>query len=225
VTTLSSLFQAHKIHTQDVVGRPKLLAISQPNTPGQESLPLAVDEVDNVVQVVTSAGWLNEDIVCLSGSDASTDRVSGALGSSSWVHLACHGIQHPTSGMSSAFLLHDGDLNLSQIAPKRLSTARFAFLSACHTAAGLQGLPGEAMHLAGGLQFAGFPSVIATMWGISDEDAPIVVSHTYKYLLRNGLQGCNASESATALNRAILCLREDPTVTVDRWAPFIHFGI
>jgi CHAT domain-containing protein len=127
--------------------------------------------------------------------------------------------------MNSAFALQDGVLELSQIASKRLSTGRFAFLSACHTAAGLQQLPGEAMHLAGGLQFAGFPSVIATMWGISDNDAPIVASYTYEYLFRNGLQGCDPSEAATALNRAVLRLREDPKVTVDRWAQFIHFGI
>jgi CHAT domain-containing protein len=188
VTTLSSLFQAHTIREQDFVGRPKLLAVSQQDTPGQESLPLAGEEVENVVQVVSLAGWLNEDIVCLSRPDATTDRVSGELNTSSWVHLACHGMQHPTSGMSSAFSLHDGDLELSQITSKKLSTGRFAFLSVCHTAAGLQGPPGEAMHLEGGLQFAGFPSVIATMWGISDEDALIVASHTYKYLFRNGLQ-------------------------------------
>jgi len=127
--------------------------------------------------------------------------------------------------MNSAFALQDGVLELSQIASKRLSTGRFAFLSACHTAAGLQQLPGEAMHLAGGLQFAGFPSVIATMWGISDNDAPIVASYTYEYLFRNGLQGCDPSEAATALNRAVLRLREDPKVTADRWAQFIHFGI
>jgi hypothetical protein len=224
ITTLSS-FLAQKTNRHTVMGRLKLLALSQPDTPGQESLPLALEEVEKVVQVVSSAGWQKEDIVRLNGSDATVDRVSGALNSCSWVHFVCHGIQHPASGMDSAFALQDGNLKLSQIASKRISTGQFAFLSACHTAAGLQGLPGEAMHLAGGLQFAGFPSVIATMWGISDIDAPTVASHTYEYLFRNGLQGCDPSEAATALNRAILRLREDPSVTVDRWAPFIHFGI
>jgi CHAT domain-containing protein len=186
---------------------------------------MSTEEVDKVVQVISSAGWPMEDIVRLNGLDATIDRISGPLDFSSWVHFACHGIQHPTSAMNSAFALHDGHLELHQIASKRLSTGKFAFLSACHTAAGLEGLPGEAMHLAGGLQFAGFPSVIATMWGISDEDSPIVADHTYQYLLRNGLHGCDPSEAATALNRAVLHLRKDPTVKVDRWAPFIHFGI
>jgi hypothetical protein len=39
------------------------------------------------------------------------------------------------------------------------------------------------------------------------------------------LQEPDASEAAIALNLAVLRLRENPKVTVDRWAPFIHFGI
>jgi len=73
--------------------------------------------------------------------------------------------------MKNALELYDGLLELGDIASKQLSSAQFAFLSACHAAAGLKDIPGEAMHLAAGLQFAGFPSVIATMWSISDDDA------------------------------------------------------
>jgi hypothetical protein len=68
---------------------------------------------------------------------------------------------HYTTAVSNWVRLH----------PKGFSIGQFAFLSAFHAASGLKELPGEAMHLAAGLQFAGFPSVIATMWGISDEDA------------------------------------------------------
>jgi len=224
MTTLGSLMQKKTGHGA-MMGQLKLLALSQPVTPGQESLPLALDEVDKVVEVVSSAGWSDKNIVNLSGPDATVDRVSEALDSCAWVHFSCHGIQYQNSGINSAFVLQDGNLKLSQIASKKLSTSQFAFLSACHTAAGMNNLPGEVMHLAGGLQFIGFSSVIATMWGICDKDAPIVASHTYEYLFRNGLKGCDPSEAAAALNHAVLCLRKDPEVTVDRWAPFIHFGI
>jgi CHAT domain-containing protein/tetratricopeptide (TPR) repeat protein len=224
VTTLSSLLQA-QTNSRQCLGRLNLLAVSQPDSSGHAPLPLVTEEIDNVTHIVNSAGLSHDHIVHLSGSDATVDRVLDALDSSSWVHLACHGMQHQILEMNSAFVLHDGDLNLRQIGSKRLSHGQFAFLSACHTAAGLKGLPGEAMHLAGGLQFAGFPSVIATMWSISDKDAPTVASYTYEYLFRNGVEGCDASNAATALNYAVLRLREDPEVTVDRWAPFIHFGI
>ena len=225
VTTLDSLFQAQSTNKQAAsTGRSKLLALSQPKTPGHCPLPQSTPEVLRVVEAAQSAGWVREDIVHLDGSDATVDRVLDALDSCSWAHFACHGSQDPILGTKSAFALEDGCLELGQIASKQLS-GQFAFLSACCAASGLKALPGEAMHLAAGLQFTGFPSIIATMWGILDEDAPKVADHVYRYLLRNGVDGLHPSDAAAALNHAVLCLRKDPEVTVDRWAPFIHFGI
>lgn len=131
VTTLESLFRTQQIHEQRLTGRPKLLVISQPNIPGQRSLPQSLAEAESVVRVIGSAGWLKDDIIHLSGSDATVNRVSDALNSCSWAHFACHGLQHPTSGMESALALQDGHLKLAQIASKRLASAQFAFLSVC----------------------------------------------------------------------------------------------
>jgi CHAT domain-containing protein len=223
VTTLYSLFQSQK--TNRSIQQLKFLAISQPQTPGHSPLPQSTDEVLGVIQAACSAGWPKDNVIRLDGPDATIEHALDALDTCSLAHFACHGFQDPILGTKSAFALHNGSLELGQIASKRLSNGRFAFLSACHAASGLKELPGEAMHLAAGLQFAGFPSVIATMWGIRDEDAPKVAEHTYQYLFRNGLDGFDPSDAATALNRAVLHLREDPKITVDRWAPFIHFGI
>ncbi|KIM72706.1 hypothetical protein PILCRDRAFT_829611 [Piloderma croceum F 1598] len=226
VTTLGSLMQAQsQLNGTARKGPQKFLTISQSETPDECPLPQAMLEVDEVACVFRSSGWSENDIVCLHGLNATVDHVLHALDSSSWVHFACHGHQDPIFGMNSAFSLHGGDLELTDIASKRLSTGQFAFLSACHAASGLKDLPGEAMHLAAGFQFAGFPSVIATLWRIHDEDAPKIAGHTYRLLFRNGLQGLDLSESAMALNRAVLHLQEAPEATVDRWAPFVHFGI
>jgi CHAT domain-containing protein len=127
--------------------------------------------------------------------------------------------------MKSDFALHVGFLEIGKISSKRLSNGQFAFLSACQAASGLKDLPSEAMHLAAGLQFAGFPSVIVTMWNICDKDAPKAADKTYQFLFHNGIQALDHSEAAIALNYAILQLQEDPSITVDRWTPFIHFGI
>jgi hypothetical protein len=224
ITTLGSLLQAQRASALALKGRLKLLAVSQPNTPGQSPIPQATPEALRVVETARSAGWPKEDIVHLHGSDATVERVLSALDTCSWVHFACHGSQDPTLGTKSAFAFENGLLELGQIASKKLS-GKFAFLSACHAASGLKELPGEAMHLAAGLQFAGFPSVIATMWGIRDEDAPKMADHAYRYLFRNRLEGLDPSDAAMALNHAVLRLREDPEVTLDRWAPFVHFGI
>lgn len=224
VTTLGSLLQMQRKHEQVPEEQQKFLGISQLKTPGQSSL-LKTMEVNRVTQVFRLSGWLEKDIICLHGKKAIVCSVSSALDSCSWLHLACHGSQDPAFGMESAFALRDGDLEFGEIASKRLSTGQFAFQSACHAASGLNDLPGEALHLAAGIQFAGFPSVITTLWIIRDEDAPEVADYTYRYLFRNELQRFDSSEAATALNRAALRLREEPDVTVDSWAPFVHFGI
>ncbi|KIM73085.1 hypothetical protein PILCRDRAFT_15531 [Piloderma croceum F 1598] len=214
VTTLESLFRAQQKDEPVPKERWKLLSVSQPETPGQNSLLTTMEEVTEVVQTFCSSGWSEGDIVCLRGSEATVDAVSSALNSCSWVHLACHGFQDQTLGMKSAFVLYDGHLELGEIASKRLSNGQFAFLSACQAASGKKDLPGEAMHLAAGIQFSGFSSVIATMWRIRDEDAPKVAHYTYKYLFRNGIEGLNPSDAATALHHAILRLRDDPSVTI-----------
>jgi CHAT domain-containing protein len=45
-----------------------------------------------------------------------------------------------------------------------LSKAFLAFLSACETARGDEGQPDQTVHLAATMLFAGFRSVVATMW-------------------------------------------------------------
>ena len=204
VTTLQSLFQAQKKYVPVSKQQHRLSSVSQPATPGQGCLPQTVEEENEVVKVFGSTGWSKENIVCLRGSEATTDAVSAALNSCLWVHLACHTFQDPKLGMKSAFALHNGHLKLTEITSKRLSNAQFAFLSVCQAASGQNDLPG--MHLAAGLQFAGFSSVIATMWRIHDDDAPKVAENTYKHIFRDGLEGLNPSDAAAALNHAVLCL-------------------
>lgn len=63
------------------------------------------------------------------------------------------------------------------------------------------------------------------MWSIADQDAPRLSQHIYEYLFASGMQELDSSNAAAALNQAVLRLREDPEVTLDRWAPFVHFGI
>jgi CHAT domain-containing protein len=96
--------------------------------------------MDEVAQVFKSSSCSDEDIVCLQGLEATVNHVSSALDSCSWVHFAGHGYQDTTWGMKSALALHDGHLNLSQIALKRQSTGKFPFLSTYHVASGLKGL-------------------------------------------------------------------------------------
>ncbi|KAG8774541.1 hypothetical protein FRC12_001927 [Ceratobasidium sp. 428] len=160
----------------------------------------------------------------LDGASATCDAVMEAMEQHSWVHLACHASQDVSNPLESAFHLSDGSLALRTISGKRITNAHLAFLSACQTATGDMVLSDEAIHLAAGMLMAGYRTVIATMWPIGDQDAPIVAEKFYEYMLKDGIP--DSKKAARALHHAVGVLREQVGVAAyRRWAPFIHIGI
>ena len=126
----------------NVYSPPKLLTFSQLGTPGKESLPLSASEVDGVEQIISSAGWLKEGIIRLGQMQL------GIMLRVLWIHALEFIL--PVTESSLQHQAWKADLSHIKVIwrSKRLSTGQFAFLSACHTAAGLNDLPGEAMRLA-----------------------------------------------------------------------------
>jgi CHAT domain-containing protein len=105
----------------------------------------------------------------------------------------------------------------------QLPNAGFAFLSACHSAAGEQeGTPDEVLHLASGVQFCGFRSVIGTLWAMVDIDGPDITQDFYKYMFQDGVG--NIRNAVAALNYATREMRKRK-VPLDRWINFVHIGI
>jgi CHAT domain-containing protein len=120
----------------------QILIIAQSDTPGQAALPGASDEIQ-VIHDTARPKRVGE-ISILNGSDASKDAVLETLKHVSCAHFTCHGRQDQSGGaLQSALYVHDGPLLLS--ISTRLAKADFAFLSACHTASGVDRLPDEAM--------------------------------------------------------------------------------
>jgi CHAT domain-containing protein len=101
----------------------------------------------------------------ISSPNTTVQVLRGALeGPSAHIlHLACHGVQEKNP-LDSAFLLSDGRLTIQDLMTLRLTSAIFAFLSACQTARGSEDLPDQAVHLAASMLFCGFRSIIGTMW-------------------------------------------------------------
>jgi CHAT domain-containing protein len=118
-----------------------------------------------------------------------------------WIHLACHGTQNTAELIKSAFLLQGGGLELSRIIQTPLPDADFAFLSACQNATGDKQLSEEAIHLAAGMLLVGYRGVIATMWSIKDNDAPLVADEVYAHLLKDNQP--NRTCVAHALHHAV----------------------
>ena len=195
--------------------------MSQSCTPGHTRLPNADKELELIKQFGS-----NLDVHSLPGELATVEHVLEGMEERSWVHLACHAVQHRSLPTESAFCLHNGNLTLSKIITKSFPNADFAFLSACQTATGDEKLPDEAVHLAAGMLAAGYRSVIATMWSIGDNDAPLIAGEVYQRLLCGPTP--DSSLAAHALHHAVKELRKKLEQTGSpgflSWVPFIHVG-
>jgi CHAT domain-containing protein len=217
--TLTALLVEPRIAMRTFQG---LLAVSQPGTPGLSRLPNAEKELTQIKRLCSSL-----DVHSLLGDLATTESVVQGMELHSWVHLACHAVQDAFEPTRSAFCLQNGHLTLSKIITKSFPHADFAFLSACQTATGDEKLSEEAVHLAAGMLAAGYRSVIATMWSIMDDDAPLVAAEVYSHLIRDSEP--DSTQAAYALHHAVRCLREQLEESGQpsflSWVPFIHVGM
>ncbi|CAE6455603.1 unnamed protein product [Rhizoctonia solani] len=197
----------------------RVLAIGQANTPGCSSLPGTTKELE-YMKAHTQAKAKYSQLI---SNQATTTAVLDAMEAHDWVHLACHAHQNVKDPTKSGFYLHDGTLDLASINQRSFKNKGLAFLSACHTAAGDEKLPDEAVHLASGMLMAGYASVIATMWSVRDVDAPLVADKVYTQLMKDGKLG--NGEAGRALHNAIAVLRDKVgEKEFGRWVPYIHIG-
>ncbi|KAG8710863.1 hypothetical protein FRC11_004036, partial [Ceratobasidium sp. 423] len=149
----------------------RVLAIGQPNTPGQGSLPGTTRDLAFVKVHTQNKAEYSQ----LLDDQATVAAVLDAMETHDWVHLACHAHQNVEDPTKSGFFLHDDTLDLASINRRSFKNKGLAFLAACQTAKGDENLPDEAVHLASAMLVAGYTSVIATMWSVMDNDAPLVV--------------------------------------------------
>ncbi|KAG1846738.1 CHAT domain-containing protein [Suillus subluteus] len=153
--------------------------------------------------------------------------VPATANQNTWVHLACHGKQDPTQPYNSHFVMKDEHLTLLNIMDRDIPHAEFAFLSACHTAVGDEETPNEVIHLAAGLQFSGFKSVIGTLWEVNDAVAKHVVEVFHKYMFMDLKDGASivmdCTRAAWALNRATHAVKMK--VPLEQRMVFIHIGV
>ncbi len=157
----------------------------------------------------------------LFGVSAIPSTVLAGLSQHPWVHISCHGWVNRERPQDSFFQLEQEEkLTVHNIINARLPDAELAFLSACHSAAGGSSLPDETLHLASALQFAGFKSVVGTMWEMFDGDGPVLAKAFYKRLMQ---LGGDHKESAAALHYAIKKLMRTG-LSPGRWAMFVHIG-
>ncbi|PVF91515.1 TPR-like protein [Serendipita vermifera] len=196
-----------------------LLSVIQSSAPGASAILSTKKELEYIRQRLGTRGH-----VVLEGPAGTKMRVMEGMKYCNWLHLACHGTQKADEPTKSGLLLDDGHLTLEEIIKFNLPHAEFAFLSACQTTTGDESLSEEAVHIAGGMLLAGYRSVVATMWSIQDELAPMVTDEFYGHIMKDG-ERPDPRKAAEALYMAVQKLRQQPGVQLIDWIPFVHLGV
>ncbi|KAG1824297.1 CHAT domain-containing protein [Suillus variegatus] len=218
--TLSALIRSRQLMKKRVP--PSFVAIGQGQPgAGKGKALLAVDSELELVHKLVPA---TANRTTISGDAATRAGALEALQQNTWVHLACHGKQDPEQPYDSHFVMKDEHLTLLDIMERHLPQAEFAFLSACHTAVGDDETPDEVIHLAAGLQFSGFKSVVGTLWEVDDSVAKHVVEAFYGYMFgdlkKGGVMDC--TRAAWALNCATHAVKTK--VPLEQRMVFVHIG-
>ncbi|KAG1897208.1 CHAT domain-containing protein [Suillus fuscotomentosus] len=219
--TLSALVRSRQTMKKRVT--PSFVTIGQ-GQPGAGK-GKALKAVDSELELVRKLVPATAKRTTISGDAATRAGALEALQQNTWVHLACHGKQDPKQPYNSHFVMKDEDLTLLDIMEIDIPHAEFAFLSACHTAVGDEETPDEVIHLAAGLQFSGFKSVIGTLWQVDDSVAKHVVKAFYENMFKDLKDGgaMDCTKAAWALNRATHAVKT--TVPLEQRMVFVHIGV
>ncbi|KAG2114102.1 CHAT domain-containing protein [Suillus cothurnatus] len=219
--TLSALVRSRQLMKKRVT--PSFVTIGQGQPGAGKGKELLA--VDSELELVHKLVPVTANRTTISGDAATRAGALEALQQNTWVHLACHGKQDRTQPYHSHFVMRDEHLTLLDIMEKDIPHAEFAFLSACHTAVGDEETPDEVIHLAAGLQFSGFKSVIGTLWEVDDSVAQHVVEAFYKNMFKDlengGVMDC--TKAAWALNRATHSVKTK--VPLEQRMVFVHIGV
>ena len=160
------------------------------------------------------------------GSEASEERIKSdpAVAAAERVHLAVHGVVCESfperSGLVFALAggLEDGILQTREIFGLRLA-ADLVVLSACETGVGRLVSGEGVVGLTRAFFYAGAPSLVVSLWQVSDRSTARLMTSFYEHLDRG-------EDKAVALQRSRLALIEagGPGAAPFYWAPFVVQG-
>ncbi len=105
-------------------------------------------------------------------------------------HFSCHGGFNPNNPIESALFLANKELlTLGEIFELNLKKSRLVVLSACETGLiDLNSISDEYIGLPSGFLFAGSPSVVSSLWTVSDLSTSFLMMKFYEILLDKNQQ-------------------------------------
>ncbi|KAM5342910.1 hypothetical protein ACJ41O_013876 [Fusarium nematophilum] len=216
------------------------------NTPKQEPLKHASDEVDAVVAVCEPMGLRHYR------PRPHKADVSSALKACRIFHFAGHGSTRPEEPLQSQLLLDDWDREPFTVASLletnlTLKPPFLAYLSACGTGQILDEGSVDESILANACQLAGFRHVVGTLWSVDDGLCVDMARMTYEVLRDEGIRDECVSRG---LHQAMRTVRDQWVEDEDGrggksllsgvrgaelsqgsearrplWVPYVHFGV
>ncbi|MEW6278578.1 MAG: CHAT domain-containing protein [Candidatus Eremiobacterota bacterium] len=193
---------------RDMVRPDLLAALADPDG----SLPAARQEVQALQSLFPrNQVWL--------GPQATADRLRNLGRDDCLLHLATHGVVDTSSPTDSYLLMAGGRLSVTDIAALELPQARLVTLSACQTALADR-VPDSAWlaTLADAFGFAGSPSLVASLWSVSDASTRDLMVAFYAGLAAGKPRAVALQEAQLAL------LRRPDTAHPFHWAGFELIG-
>ena len=210
-----------------------VVIIAMSKTPGEIELLSTEKEADRLQELFRSKSILTSILHC-----PTRGKVMSVLRDNQVAHFSCHGYGFSEDPAENKLLLSDwrtAPLTVSDIASLNLPFAQFAYLGVCHTSTSRNiELLDESITLSASMMLAGYPSVVGTLWYVTDEHSVEVVEDVYGSML-NGTDKIDPQRSADGLNLAVRNLRErarcfpglttklpdDPLI----WASYVHLGL
>ena len=222
--TLPSAAALNFLPQKPLPTRPSLLALANAQADGKRpALSGAAAEARSLGENGLLGGMYQADVYVSEGgeSNATESRVERDAGKYDILHLAAHGVFEPSSPMFSALLLsddaeNDGRLNAHEIYHLDLRQTTLVVLSACETSLGRRSRGDEIVGVSRAFMHAGTPSVIASLWKVSDRATQQFMAHFYRELAVSKNKA-EALRSAQRLTRAHYPNPRD-------WAGFVLIG-
>ncbi len=189
---------------------PKLVAYGNPDG----SLPGAAQEVKQIKEVFPSS-------TVVVGAEATKARLKADSPNAGYLHLATHGTLNNRDPNASYITMAGREeaarLHPAEIFSLPLSQTRLVTMSACSTALGRTNPGAEVTSLAEAFWVAGAPSVVASLWRVSDDSTRELMVEFYRQV--------KAGQSlAEALRQAQVAQLQGEFAHPAYWAAFVLLG-
>ena len=179
------------------------------------ALGVAEQGTPSIEEEIHALGAIFPEAVRLTGTDATRDNLLRVAPRARFLHLASHGYFRRDNPMFSFLKLADSPLNFYSLLDLKLN-AELVTLSACHTGVNMI-FPGDELHgLMRGFLYAGAPSLVVSLWAVSDRSTADLMREMYSHI--------RAGRSKREALRLAQLKVKDAYGHPYYWAPFVLMG-